>query len=330
MQPIFQLLVDGKDYTDTFGEDLQLLRITDNEGNESDSLYIELRDAEEYALPRHGAVMQPSLGFEYPDGKRELIRFGLFTVNEVSLLQGPNKMMIRANAADMSSEMRAKRTESFIEVGLFDVIATVANRYQLTPAVDNDLQQFGYHELHQNNESDSHFLTRLAEQHDAVYKVADGRLIFTRKGNGKSVSGAELPKVDIYPGDEEPGLEVNISDRENIGSIKARYWSVPLAEEQVVVVGDEEPVETLPRVYPNEQQAQAAAQAEMTRRNRGKATLNATFAMFKLLQAQAGGLLTANGYRTGIAGDWSIKNAVHEYSESGLKTKIKAEVPSIS
>ena len=73
----------------------------------------------------------------------------------------------------------------------------IARRNNLTPRVDATLAAIKVAHIDQTNESDLHFLTRLARQHDAVCTVKKGRLVFLPVNGTRSSTGEELAAITL-------------------------------------------------------------------------------------------------------------------------------------
>ena len=78
MRPIFRILADQQDITDTIRDRLLSLRITDEAGNQSDTVELQLDDRDaKIQWPSHGAELEISLGA----GENQLTRMGLYIVD---------------------------------------------------------------------------------------------------------------------------------------------------------------------------------------------------------------------------------------------------------
>lgn len=92
MRQDFQILADGKDITATCRDRLISLRITDKAGLESDEVEVTLDDRDgAIALPRHGALIDASLGYH----ETGLTRIGQYRIDEVESSGPPQQIVIR-------------------------------------------------------------------------------------------------------------------------------------------------------------------------------------------------------------------------------------------
>ncbi|MDH8137211.1 phage late control D family protein, partial [Klebsiella pneumoniae] len=78
--PAFQIVIEGKDATQTLDKRLLGMTLTDNRGFEADQLDLELDDADGLVImPRRGAVISLALGWK----GEPLYSKGKFTVDEI-------------------------------------------------------------------------------------------------------------------------------------------------------------------------------------------------------------------------------------------------------
>ena len=83
---------------------------------------------------------------------------------------------------------------------LKDVIAQIATENDLKAAVDEDIGSFLYPWIGQQNEIDPQFLRRLERRHNGLLAIKSGKLIFAKRGSGRSASGDFVGTVEITPG----------------------------------------------------------------------------------------------------------------------------------
>src|SRR5690606_33290334 len=127
--------------------------------------------------------------------------------------------------------------------------------------------------IDQVDESDMAFLLRLAARHDAIAKAAGGRLVFAERGSAASVGGKSLPTIEIAARDCSR-WRATIARRESPGTVVACWHDVEAAELREVSVGEGRPVRRLRHEYPDAAAAEAAARAELARRERSEMILS--------------------------------------------------------
>lgn len=329
LTPVYRLLANAQDITNTIRRRFISLRYTDEAGLESDVLEIVLADAEPdrpIEIPPTGAELELFLGY---DGQPE--RIGLFVADEVELSGWPGQMTIRARAAPFDaskrglSSLQTQKTRSW-DVGktLGDVAKTIAAEHGLEPAIAGALASITLPHLAQTDESDINFLTRIARRYDAVVKPAGGKLVLAKTGTAKTVSGQAMPTVTLVPGDVT-SWRMSMSKREKSGCIIACWHETDAAKRHEVKVGDGEPVTRLKMYYPNQDLARSAAESEIRKRERGTVSVSVTLPGRTDLVAE--GRLVLRGFRPGVNGEWSIKRAEHNLSSSGYVTSVEAETP---
>lgn len=329
IRPEFKLLANSADITTTVAARLKSLRFTDEAGMESDVLEIVLEDADTNApiqMPPTGAELELFLG---GDGAAQ--RMGLFVVDEIELAGWPGEMRISAHAAPFDKSkggkqnLQTQKTRSWPkDTKLSAMVQKIAKEHGMEGAVSQSLASVTLPHLDQSDESDMHFLVRIARKYDAVVKPAGGKLVVAKRGESKSVSGQSLPAIALAPGDVST-FRVTLSKRENSGSVVAAWHETKKAKRHTVTVGKGEPVTRLRQQYTSEDMAKAAATAELDKRARGLRKLNLTLPGRTDLAAEAP--LSLAGFRDGVDGDWLITSVTHALDNSGYICTIAGEVP---
>lgn len=320
MKPSYRVTVDGKDITPVIDGRLIELTLTDKRGMDSDEVSLSLSDHDgRLALPRKGALITVAIGF---DGR--LIDKGSYTADEIGHDGPPDKLTVRARAADMRHELKAQKSRSFHDTTLGAIFAQIAADNGLTPALDAGLSATPIAHVDQTNESDMHFLTRLAKQYDALASIKDGRLLLLKNGRGRTAGGGALPTVVIARSQGDTH-HFQSNDRDAYTGVKAKYHNKHAAKEQAALAGDDETSKTLPRLYANEKEAQDAADAEQQRLQRGKATLSLTLAIGRP-ELVPENPIKVTGFKAEIDSvNWIVTQLTHTLNESGLTTALELE-----
>lgn len=329
LTPEYRIIANGADATATIRERFMSLSFTDEAGLESDTLEIVLADNQPenpIQMPDTGAELELFLGY---DGEAQ--RIGLFIVDEIEISGWPGEMVIRANAAPFDTSKGGKANLQSQKTRKWDagttlgaLVKKIANEHGLEPAVSKSLAGIALPHLAQSDESDGHFLVRLARKYDAVVKPAGGKLIMAKKGEGSTVSGQPLPAVTLKPEDVTE-FSMRLARREASGSVVAAWHQSKKAQRHTVTVGEGEPVTRLRMQYSTRDMALAAAQAEMDKRARGETSLSITLPGRPDLVAEAP--LELEGFRDGVAGSWIIKRVAHELGPDGYVCSIEGEAP---
>lgn len=275
MSPDYRITLQGQTISPEFRARLGSLTLHDRRGMQADQLDITLTDDDGMLdIPPKGAEINLALGWK----GQALIERGTFIVDEVEHSGAPDTLSIRASSADMRKGLPGKRTKSWDDITVSDIITTIAKRHDLTPSVGVKLAGIRITHIDQTDESDLHFLTRLAERFDAVATVKTGHLIFVPTGQATTASGLEIPPIQLrrQSGDQHRYID---ADRDAYSGVTALWNDKAHAERIAVTVGDAENAQQLRHTYASEEEALDAAQAEWQRLQRGTAQFSITQAI---------------------------------------------------
>ena len=320
--PDFRVLADSKDVTARIRDRLLSLTVTDEAGFMSDEVTIRIDDREDVvALPRAGAELEVYLGY----AESGLVRMGLFKVDEISHGGPPATITIKARAADMRAGMKSRKARSWDSTTLGEVAAKIAAEHGYEVKIAPGLATAPIAHEDQLEESDMHFLTRLAKERDAVFKPAGGCFVLAPRGEAKAVSGKKLAKVTVQ-GHQVIRWNMSAVGRGKFKTVTARYHDTAKAERLSVSAGQGEPGFILPYTYPDAAQAMTAAKAKLAALERGTAKLELTVVGDPGLVAEA--RLTLSGLTTKADGEWSIIRAIHKLDgQSGYTCSLSTETP---
>lgn len=220
MTPAWSISADGVDITSRFNDRLLELTVTDNEGLKSDSCEILVDDRDgQLAIPRKGAILAISMGYR----ETGLTFMGLYTVDEVEVSGFPRQMRISASAADLREKLKEQRSKGYDKKKIGDIVGEIAKRHNLKPAVSSALKDFEYEHLAQSEESDLHLLSRLARKHDALAKVANGQLLFVKRGDAQSASGRPMSQAIIH-GSQVLEYSASFQDKPLHEKAQSQWW----------------------------------------------------------------------------------------------------------
>jgi phage protein D len=329
IKPQFRVTANGRDITRIITERLKHLRLIDETGNTADTLEICLSDHDPSArvmLPPTGAELEVSFGY---DGAA--LRMGLFVCDEIQLAGPPDEVTILARAAPFERSSRGRldiqsqRSRSWAAgTKIGDMVRRIAGEHRLKPRVSEGLAAIQLPHIDQASESDMNLLLRIAKRYDAIAKPAGGFLLFIRRGDAQSASGAVLPRITLTP-EDGGNYRVTIASRDSPGTVVAFYRDIDLAERHQVTVGKGEPVKRLRMQYKDRASAEAAALAELRRRARRERTLSYSFPGRPDVVAEC--VIEMQGFREGIAGRWLVTRAEHYIGPDGYRCSIEAEQP---
>lgn len=324
MQPDYRITLQGQTISPELRARLSSLTLNDRRGMQADQLDIVLTDDDGMLdIPPTGAKITLAIGWK----GQALVERGTFTVDEVEHTGAPDTLSIRASSADMRQGLPGKRTQSWDAVTVRDIITTIAKRHDLTPSVGATLAGVRITHIDQTDESDLHFLTRLAERFDAVATVKTGHLIFVPAGQATTASGLEIPPIPLrrQSGDQHRYL---MAERDAYTGVTALWNNTAHATREAVTVGDPENAQQLRHTYASEEEALEAAQAEWQRIQRGTA-------YFSITQATGEPEIFPEtpvwciGWKPKIdATPWVITEVTHNLTETSYTTALQLETSS--
>lgn len=358
--PDFSLSLQEKDITQNIRKRLIALSLTDNRGFEADQLDIELDDSDGLmVMPQRNAVLALSLGWK----GAPLTPKGLFTVDEIEHRGAPDTLTIRARSADFRGSLNTRRDESYHDTTLSHIVQKVAARNQLKAILAAGLGTIKVSHIDQTQETDAAFLTRLASLNGAVAVVKSGSLLFMRPGNGTTVNGKPLPVFTLTRQDGDQH-SFSIADRDAYTGVTASWLNTKQPKPQKVklqrkpkeqhlralqhpkakpatgkkpgkpveekkgeyLVGAEDNVFVIPKVYANKAAAMRAAQAKWEKLQRGAAEFSLSLAMGRA-NITPETPVRVSGFKAVIdAQAWIVSKATHNLSNSGFTTALEFEV----
>lgn len=268
---IFKILVNGLDISEKIQTRLIRLNITDNRGIESDSVEIELSDHDgTLMIPPKGAELDVSIGWS----NQGLVYKGKYKVKEREYSGVPDVLTIRGEAADLKATFKKKKERSFDNKTIADIINTVATEHQLKAMINDQLGQITLAHIDQN-ESDANLITRIADEHDAIATVKNGHLLFMPKGEGKTITGLDLPMFFITRAMGDSHRWADTDGADEVSGVTVYYYDNDKAKRQKVTVGmSDENTRELRNIQRDEKSAKRIAQAEYNRIKSKSATFS--------------------------------------------------------
>ncbi|HDR9259639.1 TPA: phage tail protein [Burkholderia vietnamiensis] len=330
MAPSYALKANDSDITAIIRDRFVSLSLVDETGENSDKLEITLADhdpAKRIKVPPRGAELALSLGY---DGV--LVPKGIFVCDGVSVKGFPETLTIHAHAAPWEetpkgkSDFQSHKTRSWkAGVTIGAMVAKMAQEHGMAAIVSPSLASVALPHFDQSEESDMNLLLRIAKKYDAIAKPAGGKLIFAKRGDATTASGAALPKIAVDATDCT-AYEWNTSTRESAGTVVAYWHAKRAARRHEIHVGEGEPVKRLKQYFPTQEMALAAANAELARRARGAYTLALNMPGVPALTAEC--VLDVTGFRDEVNGEWLVKKAEHIQNKDGAyRCVVDCELP---
>ena len=325
MQPRFKLEIAGQDVTEMISDRVLAISLKDEAGQKSDTLDITLDDRDN-VLPIPSARSRMKIWLGYVE--TELTYRGEFTIDEVSISSGPEQMKVRGKAAEASSQFKATKTRSWDNQTIGQIVTAIAGEHGLTPSVHADYADKLITHIDQENESDAHFLTRLAKLYGAVSKPADGRLLFIPEGQGISTSGQTLAPVVIEK-TELLSLRATIKERGAYSGVITRFRNKATNLEEEVTTTDpwtgllgDGPTFRDKKLYTSKDMAESAGKAKLKQLQSGNVSID--FAVPGNPAIFAERPVTLQGVRAVLADQWIVKSVSHSFGSGGYTTKVSA------
>ncbi|WP_075630464.1 phage late control D family protein [Glaesserella parasuis] len=345
-----------KDITTLLSQRLMNLTLTDSRGFEADQLDFTLDDTDGLLeLPSRGAILSLGLGW-----KDEALTFkGEYTVDEVEHSGAPDCVTIRARSADLRGSLMNRHERSFHKTTLGKIVQQIADENQLQAMVGDEYKNLEIKHIDQTDESSISFLTRLAEEHDAIATVKNGRLLFIKSGKSTTASGQKLPEFILTRQDGD-SHRFAIAEGDNYKAVKA-YWhdtatgkrgeviidentevkkvnkttkKGKISKKQTTVIQQNKPVEsdndqikTLRHTYATQRTALNACKRHFEKLQRGVATfsLNLAEGNAELIPEVT---VSVAGFKAEIDSNaWIVTQVTHSLSAgSGFTTAIECEL----
>ena len=328
-RPGYRILADGADVTAAIAQGAGAVIVRDRSGGKSDTVEITLADTGpfgRFVLPRTGAVLEVALGY-WP----ALSTMGRYIVDEIALSGPPHRMTITGRAAiheetsDGLTELQTQKSRSFpAGTSLGELTEELAADHGLEPVISDALGAITLPHIDQINESDINLITRVAAKYGALAKPAGGKLVVAKRGASETAGGEPLPVVALGPG-QVTNWSVTLSRREPAGSVIAAWRDLDQASDVEVEVGEGEPVRRLREVFPDEDAARAAAEAELERTGREGGRVTITMPGDTRLMAE--GRLVLAGFRAGADREWLMTEVVHSLDAGGYRCTVQGELP---
>lgn len=284
-KPDWRITLDGKEVDP---KRLVELSTTDNRGLEIDQLVATFSDQDGLlALPQKGVELALFLGYL----GEELIDRGTFIVDAVRHSGPPDQVVVTAKSARVSRKngrdnvkteegegpkLKMGRERSWVEITLGDMLRQIAAPYGLEVRVSKALEDHFFPQIDQT-ESDQHFLTRIAQDLDAVATVKAGRLLFLQAGKAENADGQVIERITIERKDGDTH-DYEAADKGRWTGCSAHWHDMATGKRNRVDIGQDGYRRQLPRTYPSEMEARRAAQSEYQRLSRGLATIRLSVA----------------------------------------------------
>jgi phage protein D len=307
-KPAWEIKIDGKAISDSLSRAVQSIAFNDEAGVDSDSTTIVFAGD----LPHIEAGRKIALKIGYQG--EDLTSAGLFSVESSSWTK--ETLTIAATGLNFAGAMKTKRTQTYEGVSIENIVNQISQRAEVS---NSPLCNFGdvtISYLAQTDESDMHFLSRLAVEYDAVFSVKSDRIIFLHRAS--SADAQKLPKYEINA-KYTSGLTIKQKARPKYAAVQAIWRDQQAQETQSILVGSGEPIYKLAVAFPDAQTAQKRAEAKLRslRRDCVEGSFSIDGTMFR-----AGGIISLKGASENNA-EYEIKKVSHRIDKSGWISSVE-------
>ncbi|WP_439616679.1 phage late control D family protein [Shinella sp.] len=327
MNPKVEITVDGNPVAGGFYERLVSISVTDKEGLASDTFQMELNDGppQFLAIPRKGAIVDIRIGY---GAARSL---GTYVVDKVVPKCLPYSMSISGKSRDMrSGKLKERKERHWDNKKVKDIVSDLASDAGLSASVDSEIGEHEYEWFGQQDETPIHVLRRLAERHNGLFKVKDGKLVFSKRGSGNAASGSFMGSVVVSPPKIIQGTcTFEANDRTKYQKVVSYYQDKDQAKRVEVEADSDADGDSVYRIaepYADAAEADKAAQSKAKELKRGEGAASVTVVGDTAIVA--GAPLIFEGVRPGLDGvPYIIDTATHSYSKGeGYRTAISAKL----
>lgn len=245
LTPQAELTIDGRRFGTQAMSRIISISLTDKRGFEADELTIELDDHDgTIAIPKTGSKITLKLGY----AETGLVEKGEYLVSEFTASGSPDRLSITARAADLAEALAEQVEKSWHKQTLYQIIETIAKKHKYDYLISKDYQNTKIEHIDQTNESDASFMSRLAEQYDAIATVKNGKLLFIPAGESQTASGQPILPTTITraSGDSH---NFTYSSTNSYQAVRAYYTDKKTGQKKEVIVNKD-------NAYPNKKTTQ--------------------------------------------------------------------------
>lgn len=304
IDPIYVLVVNGADVTTKMYENSASMTYTDNAGDEADSL--EIKIAGKWDIVKFTDRAELWIGY----ASSNVWHVGTFTVQNVKV--GAFKTSIKATSANFNTGLKEKTDRVHKDKSIKKIVEEIGANQKLKVKCD---VEGTYNYILQQNESDIHFLTRLAKDSNAIFKIKKDELIFVSRDK------TNIHTIDIAEcyGD---GPTVTFNNRTIYGSAITEYWDSKENKTQSVRVGTDSPVLKVDEHFESRAEALRVLESKLKNANRGK--ISGSLSIYGM-DIVAGNKLELVGDKRFEGLKFGITRVTHSIGESGFETRLEFE-----
>ncbi len=280
---------------------------------------MELADEPPIAWPEDNQVFEVAIGYE-----GVLVDVGTFATKHIAVSGPPRVLRIDASALNRGASLKNQREQSWSSTTLGDIIALVARRNGLKPAIISELQSIPIDHEYQT-ESDISFLTRLGRRHDMIIKLSGQFLMAMPEDKSRKASGGQLPTIQV-----SSFIRYEYSGEQTMRytGVRAYWYDNNAAAKRFVLYGKEGVVLELEFNKITETAARKAAEAKF--RDVVRKGQSLSFTVPGNWEFAAERRCVVSGIREGVDGEWVIKSVEHTIDGSGFQSSVECSVDGTS
>lgn len=309
--PYFILVANGQDKSASLVKNLISISFKDEANSKSDEITIKVTG--EFQRPSYQDELKLSFGYKE---ESTIFNCGTFIV-QTTTKENDNLLTITATGADFASSLKEKKNKTYESMSIGQIVEGVANESGLKTNTDFD-EDFVL-SIAQSDESDLHFLNRLAKEHNAIFNIKNQTLIFKKKIKGAN-KNEDLPTYTINKKDTL-SLSIKHSSKTLYKSCKAIWQDTKQNKIKEVLSGSGEPCINMRGTFKDDADAKSKADAKLQQANQG---------IICGSMGLEGGVYYAGG-KLNLVGtledddEYQIKSINHTYNNNGWSCKIEFE-----
>jgi hypothetical protein len=293
------------------------LSVTDEAGIKSDTCTLVIDNRGGFPAPKTGELMEVWMGYE-PEPEY----MGKFRIDEWEKSGPPNILTVSAKSAELTTEIKETKHKPWDDTTLGNIVQNIAGSHGLSSVMTGDLASRKVEHIDQHGESDLAFLSRLAKRNGAMFKLADGKVIFVKRGT-KLPSGKGKTERTLKPTDNVVSWRLRKSERGEHKSVICYWHDHDGGRRRKVTAGSGHPVHRDKRIYRTEEEARAAAEGQLGDFQRGKC--DSSLEMGGTPDFFAESLVTLSGFDDDVDGTYNAKSVTHTFDSSGYRTSVALE-----
>lgn len=323
--------VAGQDVSSAILPRLISLSVTDKAGTSSDTVNIELDDAEGIILlPSDGDPIEVQLGDD--SGVVTVFRGVVDEVRSAGSRSSGITLTISGKGVDTKGKAKEPRTKHWDSKSLGDVFSEAAQAAGIGSArVDPALAQITRPYWAMQNESFLHWAERIAREVGGTFKVSNDVAILAKRNGGAAPNGAALPAISAIYGQNLISWDIApILGRPRYKKARARWYDPKKAEWVVeeVEIDDQDAGAEFTARYPAADKGEAKANSDSRKADSERGKGGGSITIDGNGDAQPEGTVILAGARPGIDGTYRIDTVNHSFSRgSGWTTRLDVKQP---